>query len=74
MATHWKVDVFKMVKLPTKHMTSYKKVILDSFEFMELNPTYNEIQNKIDLHWDESVQFEMTPISNEAQNSNLFEL
>jgi hypothetical protein len=74
MAKHWNVEVFHMVKIPTKHMESYKKQILDSFELNELNPKYDEIESKVRQHWNNDVKFEIHAISNEANNTALFEM
>jgi hypothetical protein len=74
MTQHWKVEVFHMVKIPIKHMESYKKQILDSFELDELNPKYNEVEAKVRQHWNDNADFVIHAISTQAKNSTLFEL
>jgi hypothetical protein len=54
-------------------MKSYSKQILETFEIDELNPKYNEIDATIKLNYLDA-QWEILAISNEAENTSLFEM
>ena len=70
---NWKVNVYKMVLNETKNMKSYSKQHLDSFEIDELNPKYNEIDAKVQSKYLDA-QWEILAISNQAENTSLFEM
>ena len=70
---NWKVNVYKMVSNDTINMKSYSKQILETFEIDELNPKYNEIDATIKLNYLDA-QWEILAISNEAENTSLFEM
>lgn len=70
---HWKVNVFQMVPYPSVNLPSFQKMIIDTMELDELNCSFDEINKKAKLFW-QNYSLEIIPVSDEAKNSTKFEI